>query len=243
MQVSLSEKILSRLSGSNSVNPVIEGDLLKLGRKHDVVQELNILDLSRKIIRCKITKGGSTSEFIYLSGQIVRPGELRLHNPSGGKKEIKERARHCRGCDKDLPRHAFAIHARKCMDCTTEIKKPPHKVSKEAKKETNVGTRICLICKVSHPRSAFLGQSRKCLATKDQHERYKAEKHSASQTRWRTKSKLEKENSTYVGTGRTSNRKGVILSAEIKEKMAASQRARYQHKAGGLKGSGENVSK
>lgn len=226
MQVSLSEKILSQLSGSNRVNPVVESQLLKLGRKADVVKELNNLDLRRKIVRCKVTKNGASNEVIYLSGQLVCPGELRLHNLSGGKayKERSNNTKYCRGCKQDLPRQSFKENTRKCIEC--HLKKPVPKIYKQTGKERDASTRICIICKAPHPIIAFTGKTRMCLATKDHHASHKAKLHSAGQKRWREKCTANKTNN--AGTGKTSSRKGVILSAETRAKMTSAQKARHQ---------------
>ena len=228
MQVALSEKILRHLSGSNSVNPVIESQLLKLGRKSDVIQELKTLDLSRKIVRCRITKNGASNEVIYLAGQIVGPGELRLHNLSGSKKTITERRRYCKNCDQDLPRQLFAVNARKCMDC---MKKLPIKVCKPVVAAKQIGTRLCVICKERHPQDAFIGYSRMCLATKDQHARHKKNGQKIRQGRLLAKYKAEKEGVITLTTGRPSNRKGIVLSAEVRAKISEGQRIRHQQRA------------
>lgn len=234
MQVNLSEKILSHLAGSSKVNPVFESELLVLGRNIDVIKELNNLDLSRKIVRCKIIKNGQSNEIIYLSGQVVA-GKLNLHNLSSGKPLTKEKLKYCKSCDQDLPRKLFAKRAHKCISCTEKLEKSTSKVRnpaanlRPAKKEKATTTRICLICKVPHPSSEFLGRSRMCLATKDQHERYKAEKHNARHEKYRLKVKAQ-GHGLVLGTGRPSNRKGVVLSAEIKAKISAGQRARYQQR-------------
>lgn len=228
MQVSLSEKILSNLAGSSSARPVIECDLFKLGRKSDVARELNTLDLARKIIRCKITRYGESTELIYLSGQIVGPGKLSLHNLSSGKAVAQEKLKYCKGCDKDLPRQVFSKYAHKCMTC----EKSSPKVCKQTGKGRGVGTRLCIICKTQHPYSAFIGKSRMCLDTKDQHAEYKQ---SLQSKRQRAYSKRVKER---IGQGqapdparRISSRKGVTLSDETRAKIAASQKAAHQRRA------------
>ena len=246
MQINLSEKILGRLAGSSKVNPVVISDLLTLGKDSDVAKELNNLDLSRRIVRCAITINGQSNEIIYLAGQVVA-GKLNLHNLSSVKPAPKEKSRYCKSCNQDLPQKLFAKRAHKCISCTKKLEKPIAKACKQAvsaklakkklakKKAEVAATRFCLICKEPHHKSEFLGQSQMCIATKDQHERYKAAMHSARQDRYRLKAK-EQGNGLSLGTGRPSNRKGVILSAETRAKISIGQMARYQLKKEKLEG-------
>lgn len=241
MQVNLSEKILGRLAGSSKVNPVVMSDLLTFGKDSDVAKELNNLDLSRKIVRCAITINGQSNEIIYLAGQVVA-GKLNLHNLSSGKPAPKEKTRYCKICNQDLPRQRFSKRAHKCISCTKKLEKPIAKACKQAasaklekKKAEAATTRFCLICKEPHHKSEFLGKSQMCMATKDQHERYRAGMHSARQDRYRLKAK-EQGNGLSLGTGRPSNRKGVVLSAETRAKISIGQMARYQLKKEKLEG-------
>ncbi len=163
MQVGLSEKILNRLAGSSSVNPVIASELSKLGAQRDVARELESLDLSRKIIRCKVTKGETSKELVFLSCQIVSNGRLYLENlPKERDKTKPASLRHCKGCNKDLLANNFARYRQQCIACDK-----PTKVKSI--------TRYCLICKKHHPHSAFPGKSKMCIATKDRHAQYVAD--------------------------------------------------------------------
>ena len=234
MRVNLSEKILGRLAGSSKVNPVVMSDLLTFGKDSDIAKELNNLNLSRKIVRCAITINGKSNEIIYLAGQVVA-GKLNLHNLSSGKPAPKEKTRYCKICNQDLPRQQFSKRAHKCISCTKKLgtqiaknKKIFTNIKKE-KKEKTTTTRFCLICKEPHHKIEFLGKSKMCMATKAQHERYRAGMHSARQERYRLKAK-EQGNGLSLGTGRPSNRKGVVLSAETKAKISMAQIARYRSK-------------